>query len=156
MKKHILISALAGSLALAGVGMAMAADQVQTKDRLHTTDKDALQIKDKLQDKDQDRLMDRDQIYLGSLMTPAERAAYLERLRLAKTEQEREQIRAQHRIQMEAIAKEKGVSIPTRSMGASSPGAANSNSGSTSGGSTSSGTGASQGANSNAPGNGKK
>ena len=125
MKKQILISVVVGGMAFASMGAAVAADQVRTQDKLHSPAMTPLQDKDKLQD--QDRLQDRDQIYLGTLMTPEERAAYLERLRLAKTEQERVAIRAEHRIQMEAVAREKGLALPASGNG---NGAANSSSGS--------------------------
>jgi biopolymer transport protein ExbB/TolQ len=116
MKKQILINALVAGLALTGVGIASAADQVQTKDQLKLQDKDQLKLQDKDKDmlKDQDRLRDQDRIYADELLTAQERTAYRERIRLAKTEQERERIRAEHRAQMDARAKERGVTIMHR------------------------------------------
>ena len=65
-------------------------------------------------DQDQDRLRtrDQDQVYGSQLMTQEERDAYRNRMRAAKTEQEREQIRKEHHEQMKVRAKEKGVTLP--------------------------------------------
>lgn len=46
------------------------------------------------------------------MMTAEERNEYRERMRAAKTEQEREQIRNEHHQQMQARAKERGVTLP--------------------------------------------
>lgn len=51
-------------------------------------------------------------IYGSQLMTQQERDEYRERMRAAKTEQEREQIRKEHHEQMNIRAKEKGVTLP--------------------------------------------
>lgn len=51
----------------------------------------------------QEMLQNREAIYHGELMSEQERRAYMERLRLAKTEQEREQIRLEHREKMDAL-----------------------------------------------------
>ena len=48
-----------------------------------------------------EQLKNRENIYHGELLSEQERNAYLERLRLAKTEQEREQIRLEHREKMD-------------------------------------------------------
>jgi hypothetical protein len=52
------------------------------------------------------------QIYGSQLMTPEERTAYRTRMRGAKTQAERDQIRAEHHAAMQARAKEKGVTLP--------------------------------------------
>ncbi len=104
-------------------------DQLHTQDRLkdqtHLYDQDRLQDRDQLKDQDklhdQDKLQDRDRIhdqdgqpiYGYELMTPAERTAYLTKLRGMKTLQERNAYRAQHRIEMQQRARERGVSIPS-------------------------------------------
>jgi hypothetical protein len=62
-------------------------------------------------DQDKDQIQDR-QIYGSQLMTQQERNEYSNRMRNAKTEQEREQIRKQHHEQMQIRAKEKGVTLP--------------------------------------------
>ncbi len=54
----------------------------------------------------------REQIYGSQLMTPQERREHSARLRAAKTEQEREQIRQEHHKQMQERAKERGVTLP--------------------------------------------
>ncbi|MHB0985771.1 MAG: hypothetical protein ACYC05_09300 [Sulfuricella sp.] len=53
-----------------------------------------------------------EQIYGSQLMTPEERTAYRARMRAAKTQEEREKIRAEHHEQMKVRAKEKGVTLP--------------------------------------------
>jgi hypothetical protein len=50
-------------------------------------------------------------IYGYQLMTERERYEFRERLRAASTEQEREQIRTDHHAQMQARAKERGVTL---------------------------------------------
>jgi len=107
MKKQTLIKTLVLALSLSGVGMVAAQDQMKTqdKDQLKTQDKDKLKTQDK------DQLRDQDRLYADELMTDQERTALRERLRLAKTEQERARIREEHRVQMDARAKERGVTI---------------------------------------------
>lgn len=50
----------------------------------------------------------REQVYGYQLMTPAERDAYRERMRAARTVEEREQLRLEHHARMQARAKEQG------------------------------------------------
>jgi hypothetical protein len=118
MKQPNLIKALivVASLSGMGLGTAMAQDQLKTQDQLRTQDKDM--VKDK--DKDQDRLRDQDRLYIYGyeLMTDQERNAHRERMRAAKTLQERDRIRAEHRVQMDARAKERGMIIMHRDGGA--------------------------------------
>lgn len=58
------------------------------------------------------RQEERAQVYGYSLMTQQEVNRYFERLRSARTERQRRQIRAEHRKQMEARARERGVKLP--------------------------------------------
>jgi hypothetical protein len=51
-------------------------------------------------------------IYGGELMTPEERNAYAEKMRNAKTQDERLKLRDEHRAEMQKRAKEKGVTLP--------------------------------------------
>lgn len=51
-------------------------------------------------------------IYGSQLMTAQERAEHRDRMRAAKTLEEREQIRAEHHERMQARAKERGVTLP--------------------------------------------
>lgn len=104
-------------------------DQLHTQDRLYDKDQlhdqDRLKDQDKLHDqdrlKDQDKLQDRDRlhdqdgqaIYAYDLMTPAERTAYMTKMRSMKTVQERNAYRKQHRIEMQQRARERGVTIPS-------------------------------------------
>lgn len=69
---------------------------------------------DRTRDMDQMRTMDQDRemIYGSQLMTEQERNAYRERIRMAKTNEERERIRAEHHKEMLARAKERGVTLP--------------------------------------------
>lgn len=53
-----------------------------------------------------------EQVYGSQLMTQQERNEYSARMRAAKTEQERERIRAEHHKQMQVRAKERGVTLP--------------------------------------------
>ncbi len=55
---------------------------------------------------------DGEQVYGSQLMTQQERAEYSARMRNAKTVEEREQIRQEHHQQMQARAKERGVTLP--------------------------------------------
>ena len=45
-------------------------------------------------------------------MTPEERTGYRDKMRNAKTQAERDQIRAEHHATMQGRAKEKGVTLP--------------------------------------------
>lgn len=51
-------------------------------------------------------------IYGSQLMTNQERIEHRNKLRVAKTAEEREQVRLQHHEQMQLRAKEQGVSLP--------------------------------------------
>jgi hypothetical protein len=51
-------------------------------------------------------------LYGGDLMTPEERNAYIEKMRAARTPEERLKLRDEHRAEMQKRAKEKGVTIP--------------------------------------------
>lgn len=62
-------------------------------------------------------------IYGYQLMTERERSEFRERLRLASTEQERAQIRAEHHAQMQVRAAERGVTLAGPKSGGG-PGAA--------------------------------
>lgn len=81
MKLSTFTKATVLTLALSGLGPAMAQDQLRTQD--------------------QDMLQLRDQIPGYDYMTQRERETFMERMRLAKTDQERERIRQEHREQMD-------------------------------------------------------
>jgi Na+-transporting NADH:ubiquinone oxidoreductase subunit NqrC len=97
LKKTLTVSALTGVLVF-GTGLALADDQDRTR----------------LQDRDQtkSKVQDQDRIFGSQLMTKQERNEYRNRMRSAKTPQEREQIRAEHHERMQARAKERGVTLP--------------------------------------------
>lgn len=80
----------------AGVSLpTLAADQTRAQDQTKT----------------QDQIRDQD-IYGYQLMTPQERDAHRSKMRSAKTAAEQERIRADHHKQMQARAKERGVTLP--------------------------------------------
>ena len=64
------------------------------------------------QTRDQTREQAQDRIFGSQLMTEKERNEYRDRMRLTKTEQERETIRAEHHERMVARARERGVTLP--------------------------------------------
>lgn len=51
-------------------------------------------------------------VYGSQMMTDQERMEYRNKMMNAKTEQEREQIRAEHHVQMQERAKERGITLP--------------------------------------------
>lgn len=53
-----------------------------------------------------------EQIYGSQLMTQQERNEHRDRMRTAKTAEEREQVRNEHHERMKARAQERGVSLP--------------------------------------------
>jgi Na+-translocating ferredoxin:NAD+ oxidoreductase RnfG subunit len=91
--KKLALALVAGALVVSAQPL-WAAEQERTKEKIQT------------QTKDQER------IYGSELMTQKERNEYRDRMRRAKTDQEREKIRNQHHEQMLARAKERGVKIP--------------------------------------------
>lgn len=54
----------------------------------------------------------KEQIYGSQLMTEQERNDYRTKMRSAKTDEEREQIRKAHHVEMQARAKARGVTLP--------------------------------------------
>ncbi|GAB4513553.1 MAG: hypothetical protein Tsb0026_18320 [Sulfuricaulis sp.] len=94
MKRTLIYAALLAAMLPAWGSAAYAADQ----------DRDRLQK--------QDQARDQDQIYGSQLMTQQERNEYRNRMRAAKTQQEREQIRKEHHEQMKVRAQEKGMTLP--------------------------------------------
>ena len=81
MKSIQFMKATVVILVLSGLGSVMAQDQRQTQE--------------------QNMLQQRDEIPGFDYMTQRERETFMERMRLAQTEQERERIRQEHREQME-------------------------------------------------------
>ena len=91
--KKIVRTILAGAL-LVSANPLLSAEQDRTKEKIQTQTKD------------------QEPIYGSELMTEKERNEYRERMRSAKTQQEREKIRSEHHDRMLARAKERGVTIP--------------------------------------------
>lgn len=106
-RKNLLITAISGVLMFTG-SMALAADQARDRDRLHDPEKSM----DQSRDQDRDQLRDQDKVYGSQLMTAQEQKEYRQRMQAAKTAEEREQIRNEHHKQMQARAKERGVTLP--------------------------------------------
>lgn len=86
---------------------ALAADQDRTREQ------DQLRTQDQIRDQD---------IYGSQLMSVQERNEYRNRMRQAKTYEEREQIRREHHAQMQIRAKEKGVTLPDEPPAGRGPG----------------------------------
>lgn len=99
MKRVVILSLL-----LAVVPLAMAQTRDQTRDQAR--DQTRTQVQDQ----------SRTRIYGSQLMTPAERAAYRERMRSAKTRAERNRIRAEHHKAMQERARQRGVTLPNMPM----------------------------------------
>lgn len=59
-----------------------------------------------------DQHMKQERAYGYEMMSPQERSDYQDRMRAAKTEQEREQIRLEHHKQMQERAKAQGKTLP--------------------------------------------
>ena len=57
-----------------------------------------------------------EQIYGSQLMTQEERNTFREKMRAAKTQEEREKIRLEHHKEMQERAKAKGVTLPDEPM----------------------------------------
>lgn len=93
-------STLAGVLVVGLALPALAADQA--RDRVQTQTTQQLET----QAREQER------VYGYELMTPQERLEYQNRMRAAKTVEEREQIRLEHHKQMQERAKAQGKTLP--------------------------------------------
>lgn len=103
IERPTMLSVLTGTLLLAS-GFAPAADQVRAQDQVQAQD----------QTRAQDRVQAHDQapIYGSQMMTQKERAEYSNKMRAAKTSEERENVRKEHHEQMVLRAKERGVTLP--------------------------------------------
>jgi hypothetical protein len=80
---------------------------------------DQARAQDQTQARDQIRDQD---IYGSQLMTVQERNEYRNKMRSAKTAQERERIRAEHHEQMQVRAKDRGVTLPDQPPAGRGPG----------------------------------
>ncbi|MFN3543286.1 MAG: hypothetical protein ACK4UX_00330 [Thiobacillus sp.] len=98
MKK---LSILAGALCMGLAAQGYAAEQARDRVQTQTTQ----QIQTQAQEREQER------VYGSELMTPQERLEYQNRVRAAKTQQEREQIRLEHHKQMQERAKAQGKTL---------------------------------------------
>lgn len=95
MKRNpLLIAVIATACAVAATGTVLA--QTPQRDQTQT----------------QTETRARERIYGSALMTPQERNEYQRRMRELKTQEEREQFRKEHHAQMQARAKERGVTLP--------------------------------------------
>jgi len=82
-----------------------------------------------------------EQVYGSQLMTPQERTEYQAKMHAAKTNEEREQIRAQHHKEMQVRAKQQGVTLPAEPPAQGTGGGMGSGSGAGMGGGMGSGGG---------------
>ncbi|MCW8830329.1 MAG: hypothetical protein OQK32_02295 [Gammaproteobacteria bacterium] len=89
MKQNLIASALATVLALT-TGLALAAEQ----------------------DPVQDRTQIQQEIYGSQLMTEQERMEFRQKMRTAKTLEQRQQIRNEHHERMKKRAQEQGMTLP--------------------------------------------
>lgn len=89
LKRALMVTVLTGFL-VAADGLALAADQAREESG------------ERVQEK----------MYGSQLMTEQERMEYRNKMRAAKTAQEREKIRREHHESMKVRAKERGVMIP--------------------------------------------
>jgi hypothetical protein len=88
MKRKFFTRLALTALVVGGLGQAVAQD----RDRIAEQAADTLRMRDQLQE--------RDRFPGAALLTDQERNTYMERLRLARTEQERERIREEFREKM--------------------------------------------------------
>lgn len=91
IQETVLMPLLAGFLLLSA-GTAIAADQERTQEMTQTQNQEL--------------------IYGSQLMTPQERAEYRDKIRAAKSVEERERIRKEHHEKMKERAQARGVMLP--------------------------------------------
>jgi hypothetical protein len=100
-EKCLLALALASSVFTAqGVSFAQTQDQPRQQDQVFE------------KSRERERLPDDEPIFGRQLMTEQERSEYRQKMRSAKTKEEREAIRVQHHEEMKARAKARGVNLP--------------------------------------------
>lgn len=87
-------------------GLLAAALLFGTSITVHAQVQQGQQMQQQMQTQQQER------VFGSQLMTPGEREAYSARLRAARTEQERQRIRSEHREQMLERARQRGVALP--------------------------------------------
>ena len=107
MKRVVMLSLL---LAVVPLAMAQTQDQARTR----AQDQTRAQVQDQARAKAQDQT--RSRIYGSQLMTPAERVAYRQKIRAAKTQAERNRIRAEHHKAMQERARQRGMTLPDMPM----------------------------------------
>ncbi len=95
MKTQYIAALLAGTMAACIATPSIAEDAERSQD----------QAREEMQMRDRD-------IYGSQLMTPQERNEFRERMRAAKSAEERERIRQEHHEQMKARAQERGLTLP--------------------------------------------
>lgn len=88
----------------------MGSDRLRLHDRSGVAQQDRDRIQDRTHVPDQSRQSENN-IYGYNLMSEEERNAYRDRIQNAEDRQEREQIEAQHRHEMQIRAAQKGVAI---------------------------------------------
>jgi Spy/CpxP family protein refolding chaperone len=96
MKPAVLTTLLMAAAISTGIALAQDQDRTRTQDTTRT----------------QRQTTNQERIYGSQLMTQQERNEYRDRMRAARTEQEREQIRQEHHERILARARERGVTLP--------------------------------------------
>lgn len=108
-KKTLLMAALIGAFALV-IGWTWAANQERAQEE--TQIQTQAQSQDQTGEHSQIQTHERERIYGGDLMTRRERNEYRNKMRAAKTKEEREQVRNEHDECMKLRAKERGITLP--------------------------------------------
>lgn len=108
MRMKIMVTTGLTCLVALSIGWAAPGDRDMSRDRMQQMDK--MQQHDKMQQRDM--MQDRDQVYGWQLMNEQERSEFQAKMRSMKTQQEREAFRLEHHKQMEARAKERGLTLP--------------------------------------------
>ncbi|MDJ0794516.1 MAG: hypothetical protein QNI98_09750 [Woeseiaceae bacterium] len=85
-------------------------DRMRDRDRIAAPQHDRDRVKDRTK-APENAGFNENNIYGYNLMTDAERTAYRERIMNAESRQEREQIEAQHRLEMQVRAKNRNIKI---------------------------------------------
>ena len=99
MKIRTVLTSVIAGLMLFPISALIAADKEKEKEQTQVQTKEPVQEQDKM-------------IYGWQLMSTEERAQHRAKMQSLNTEQERQAYRAEHHKQMQARAKEQGVTIP--------------------------------------------
>jgi hypothetical protein len=96
---------------LAGAGLALLTVAAADAQPAQQRDRERAQTR-ALNQEQLRQAQDGEMVYGSQLMTPQERQQYRDRMRSAATQEERDQIRREHHTDMQARAKERGMTLP--------------------------------------------